>query len=55
MESKSNIALRTFSFLSIQDILNHIITDIEIFMGKVSAAEAKNGKKKKKKKKKKGS
>ncbi|XP_028261047.1 epidermal growth factor receptor kinase substrate 8-like protein 3 isoform X2 [Parambassis ranga] len=32
------------------DILNHIIGDIEIFMGQVSAAEAKNIKKKKKKK-----
>ncbi|KAM4740164.1 epidermal growth factor receptor kinase substrate 8-like protein 3 [Anableps anableps] len=36
------------------DILNHIITDVEIFMGKISAAEAKKGKKKKKKKKGKG-
>ncbi|XP_043979158.1 epidermal growth factor receptor kinase substrate 8-like protein 3 isoform X2 [Gambusia affinis] len=36
------------------DILNHIITDVEIFMGKISAADAKNGKKKKKKKKGKG-
>ncbi|KAM4581839.1 LOW QUALITY PROTEIN: epidermal growth factor receptor kinase substrate 8-like protein 3 [Fundulus diaphanus] len=36
------------------DILNHIVTDIEIFMGKISAAEAKHGKKKKKKKKGKG-
>ncbi|XP_014330216.1 epidermal growth factor receptor kinase substrate 8-like protein 3 isoform X1 [Xiphophorus maculatus] len=36
------------------DILNHIITDVEIFMGKISAADAKNAKKKKKKKKGKG-
>ncbi|XP_007570451.1 epidermal growth factor receptor kinase substrate 8-like protein 3 isoform X1 [Poecilia formosa] len=36
------------------DILNHIVTDVEIFMGKISAAEAKSGKKKKKKKKGKG-
>ncbi|XP_038135882.1 epidermal growth factor receptor kinase substrate 8-like protein 3 [Cyprinodon tularosa] len=36
------------------DILNHIINDIEIFMGRLAAAEAKNGKKKKKKKKGKG-
>ncbi|CAL9704676.1 unnamed protein product [Knipowitschia caucasica] len=34
------------------DILNHIIGDIEIFMGKISAVLAKNEKKKKKKKKK---
>ncbi|KAM6980745.1 epidermal growth factor receptor kinase substrate 8-like protein 3 [Aplochiton taeniatus] len=34
------------------DILNHIFNDLEIFMGKVAAQEAKNGKKKKKKKKK---
>lgn len=33
------------------DILNHIIGDVEIFMGKISAILAKNGKKKKKKKK----
>ncbi|XP_008287657.1 epidermal growth factor receptor kinase substrate 8-like protein 3 [Stegastes partitus] len=33
------------------DILNHILGDIEIFMGQVAAAEAKNAKKKKKKKK----
>ncbi|XP_033994748.1 epidermal growth factor receptor kinase substrate 8-like protein 3 isoform X1 [Trematomus bernacchii] len=33
------------------DILNHILGDIEIFMGKVSAVVAKNAKKKKKKKK----
>ncbi|XP_077385150.1 epidermal growth factor receptor kinase substrate 8-like protein 3 [Festucalex cinctus] len=33
------------------DILNHIVSDIEIFMGKVAAAAAKNAKKKKKKKK----
>ncbi|KAJ0068745.1 hypothetical protein NL108_010817, partial [Boleophthalmus pectinirostris] len=33
------------------DILNHILGDIEIFMGKISAVLAKNGKKKKKKKK----
>lgn len=46
---------KTFSVLSVQDILNHIITDVEIFMGKISAADAKNGKKKKKKKKGKGS
>uniref|UniRef100_A0A3Q2SWE1 EPS8 signaling adaptor L3a n=1 Tax=Fundulus heteroclitus TaxID=8078 RepID=A0A3Q2SWE1_FUNHE len=43
-----------FCFPSFQDILNHIVTDIEIFMGKISAAEAKHGKKKKKKKKGKG-
>lgn len=40
-----------FSFL--QDMLNHILRDIEIFMGQLAAAEAKNGKKKKTKKKKK--
>lgn len=34
------------------DILNHILGDVEIFMGKISAILAKNGKKKKKKKKK---
>ncbi|XP_059184612.1 epidermal growth factor receptor kinase substrate 8-like protein 3 [Centropristis striata] len=34
------------------DILNHILSDIEIFMGKVAAVVAKNAKKKKKKKKK---
>lgn len=34
------------------DILNHILGDLEIFMGKISAILAKNGKKKKKKKKK---
>ncbi|XP_072308345.1 epidermal growth factor receptor kinase substrate 8-like protein 3 [Eucyclogobius newberryi] len=34
------------------DILNHILGDIEIFMGKISAVLAKNEKKKKKKKKK---
>ncbi|XP_061639405.1 epidermal growth factor receptor kinase substrate 8-like protein 3 isoform X1 [Phyllopteryx taeniolatus] len=33
------------------DILNHIVSDIEIFMGKVAAAVAKNAQKKKKKKK----
>lgn len=33
------------------DILNHILGDIEIFIGKISAVVAKNGKKKKKKKK----
>ncbi|XP_023269858.1 epidermal growth factor receptor kinase substrate 8-like protein 3 isoform X1 [Seriola lalandi dorsalis] len=33
------------------DILNHILTDIEIFMGQVAAVAAKNAKKKKKKKK----
>ncbi|XP_047195220.1 epidermal growth factor receptor kinase substrate 8-like protein 3 [Hippoglossus stenolepis] len=33
------------------DILNHILSNIEIFMGKVSAVVAKNAKKKKKKKK----
>ncbi|XP_017271221.1 epidermal growth factor receptor kinase substrate 8-like protein 3 [Kryptolebias marmoratus] len=36
------------------DILNHIINDIELFIGKVAAIEAKNGKKKRKKKKGKG-
>ncbi|XP_069008686.1 epidermal growth factor receptor kinase substrate 8-like protein 3 [Embiotoca jacksoni] len=36
------------------DILNHIFSDIEIFVGKIAAVEAKNTKKKKKKKKKKG-
>uniref|UniRef100_A0A3P9BXH1 EPS8 signaling adaptor L3a n=1 Tax=Maylandia zebra TaxID=106582 RepID=A0A3P9BXH1_9CICH len=40
-----------FSFL--QDMLNHILRDIEIFMGQLAAAEAKNAKKKKTKKKKK--
>uniref|UniRef100_A0A3Q4GTD5 EPS8 signaling adaptor L3a n=1 Tax=Neolamprologus brichardi TaxID=32507 RepID=A0A3Q4GTD5_NEOBR len=39
-----------FSFL--QDMLNHILSDIEIFMGQLAAAEAKNAKKKKKMKKK---
>lgn len=43
-----------FFFFSLQDILNHIIGDIEIFMGKVGAIEAKNGKKQRKKKKGKG-
>uniref|UniRef100_A0A8C2XFZ6 EPS8 signaling adaptor L3a n=1 Tax=Cyclopterus lumpus TaxID=8103 RepID=A0A8C2XFZ6_CYCLU len=38
-------------FLSLQDILNHLLSDIEIFMGKVAAVVAKNAKKKKKKKK----
>ncbi|XP_040014695.1 epidermal growth factor receptor kinase substrate 8-like protein 3 [Xiphias gladius] len=33
------------------DILNHILSDIEIFMGQVAAAAAKNAKKKKKRKK----
>ncbi|XP_049893457.1 epidermal growth factor receptor kinase substrate 8-like protein 3 isoform X1 [Epinephelus moara] len=33
------------------DILNHILSDLEIFMGKVAAIVAKNAKKKKKKKK----
>ncbi|XP_057701134.1 epidermal growth factor receptor kinase substrate 8-like protein 3 isoform X1 [Corythoichthys intestinalis] len=33
------------------DILNHIVSDVEIFMGKVAASLAKNAKKKKKKKK----
>ncbi|XP_068449807.1 epidermal growth factor receptor kinase substrate 8-like protein 3 [Clinocottus analis] len=33
------------------DILNHLLSDIEIFMGKVAAIVAKNAKKKKKKKK----
>ncbi|KAM9362267.1 epidermal growth factor receptor kinase substrate 8-like protein 3 [Symphorus nematophorus] len=33
------------------DILNHIVSDIEIFMGQIAAVVAKNGKKKKKKKK----
>ncbi|XP_034547108.1 epidermal growth factor receptor kinase substrate 8-like protein 3 [Notolabrus celidotus] len=32
------------------DILNHIVSDIEIFMGKIAAVVAKNSKKKKKKK-----
>lgn len=36
--------------LSSQDILNHIVSDIEIFMGKVATVVAKNSKKKKKKK-----
>ncbi|XP_076740123.1 epidermal growth factor receptor kinase substrate 8-like protein 3 isoform X1 [Maylandia zebra] len=35
------------------DMLNHILRDIEIFMGQLAAAEAKNAKKKKTKKKKK--
>lgn len=35
--------------LSSQDILNHILSDIEIFMGQIAAAVAKNAKKKKKK------
>lgn len=34
------------------DILNHILGDVEIFVGKISAVLAKNGQKKKKKKKK---
>ncbi|CAL8336944.1 unnamed protein product [Lota lota] len=34
------------------DILNHIFTDLEIFMGQIAASEAKNEKKNKKKKKK---
>ncbi|XP_034388091.1 epidermal growth factor receptor kinase substrate 8-like protein 3 [Cyclopterus lumpus] len=34
-----------------EDILNHLLSDIEIFMGKVAAVVAKNAKKKKKKKK----
>ncbi|XP_042358861.1 epidermal growth factor receptor kinase substrate 8-like protein 3 [Plectropomus leopardus] len=33
------------------DILNHILSDLEIFMGKIAAVVAKNAKKKKKKKK----
>lgn len=41
-------------FLSLQDILNHVLSDIEIFMAKVTAIVAKNTKKKKKKKKGKG-
>lgn len=44
-----------FFSLSLQDILNHILSDLEIFMGKVAAVVAKNAKKKKKKKKGKGS
>uniref|UniRef100_A0A3P9N8J0 EPS8 signaling adaptor L3a n=1 Tax=Poecilia reticulata TaxID=8081 RepID=A0A3P9N8J0_POERE len=54
IKRKRNAVNETFSFLSVQDILNHIVTDVEIFMGKISAAEAKSGKKKKKKKKGKG-
>lgn len=40
---------RRFLLLSLQDILNHILSDIEIFMGQIAAAVAKNAKKKKKK------
>uniref|UniRef100_A0A3B5KTA6 Uncharacterized protein n=1 Tax=Xiphophorus couchianus TaxID=32473 RepID=A0A3B5KTA6_9TELE len=54
IKRRRNVVNKTFSFLSVQDILNHIITDVEIFMGKISAADAKNAKKKKKKKKGKG-
>uniref|UniRef100_A0A3B3UGX6 EPS8 signaling adaptor L3a n=1 Tax=Poecilia latipinna TaxID=48699 RepID=A0A3B3UGX6_9TELE len=54
VKCKRNVVNETFSFPSVQDILNHIVTDVEIFMGKISAAEAKSGKKKKKKKKGKG-
>uniref|UniRef100_A0A3B4ZRV6 EPS8-like 3a n=1 Tax=Stegastes partitus TaxID=144197 RepID=A0A3B4ZRV6_9TELE len=43
--------MTSFFPLILQDILNHILGDIEIFMGQVAAAEAKNAKKKKKKKK----
>lgn len=39
------------NFNLLQDILNHILGDVEIFMGKISAILAKNGKKKKRKKK----
>lgn len=35
--------------------MNHIVSDVEIFMGQVAAVVAKNTKKKKKKKKGKGS
>lgn len=38
----------------LQDILNHILNDIEIVMGQIGAALAKKASKKKKKKKKKG-
>ena len=41
-------------FVSLQDILNHILNDVEIFMGKIAALEAKSTKKNKKKKKGKG-
>lgn len=37
--------------LSLQDIFNHIVGDIEIFVGQITAAQAKTAKKKKKKKK----
>lgn len=42
---------REFSFspFLLQDILNHILRDIEIFMGHISAVVAKNSKTKKKK------
>lgn len=36
--------------LFLQDILNHIFNDVEIFMGQIAAATAKNAKKKKKNK-----
>lgn len=49
--NKSLFSQWLFSFL--QDMLNHILRDIEIFMGQLAAAEAKNAKKKKTKKKKK--
>ena len=35
--------------LPVQDILNHIFTDLEIFMGQIAASEAKHEKKNKKK------
>uniref|UniRef100_A0A3Q3KA21 SH3 domain-containing protein n=1 Tax=Monopterus albus TaxID=43700 RepID=A0A3Q3KA21_MONAL len=38
----------------LQDILNHVLSDIEIFMGQIAAVVAKTAKKKMKKKKKKG-
>lgn len=48
---------RTFLFenqigsVSLQDILNHILNDVEVFIGRIAAAGAKNLKKNKKKKK----
>ena len=39
-----------FFFFFLQDILNHILNDLEIIMGKVGAALAQKASKKKKKK-----
>uniref|UniRef100_A0A3Q0SSE3 EPS8 signaling adaptor L3a n=1 Tax=Amphilophus citrinellus TaxID=61819 RepID=A0A3Q0SSE3_AMPCI len=48
-QSRNNFPFLTVLFYFLKDILNHIVSDIEIFKGQIAAVEAKNAKKKKKK------